>query len=165
VIVEAGFGLDVIPIRGFRDRTGAEGGLTGDLTAIAVDEWVMENRLNRFRFTLAHELSHFVLHRPQIEALELASVRDWKKSIQAVDRETYSWMEWQAYELAGLVLVPRAPLLREYQSAAARARAHNIDLAGLGDHALEYVAGWIGDTFQVSEQVISKRLRREGVVG
>jgi hypothetical protein len=27
-IVESGFGLDIIPIRGFRDRTGAEGGMT-----------------------------------------------------------------------------------------------------------------------------------------
>ncbi len=161
LIVEAGFGIDVIPVRGFKSGTDAEGGLSGDLSGILVDEWTVENRPTRYRFTLAHELSHYVLHRDQIEALEPEDVSSWKSAIQSIGPDVYETMEWQAYELAGLILVPRVPLKIEYDRAIALLRDREIKIENLGQAARDSIAGGIGKAFQVSSGVITRRLRRE----
>ena len=158
-IIESGFRLEIIPVRGYRQGTGVEGGLSADLTNITVDEWVMQSRENRYRFTLAHELAHLILHREQIEALKPDDTADWKALIQSVAPKDYSMMEFQANALAGLILVPTEHLLQEYQSASARARARGIDLAELSDFGLEHVAEWTAEAFKVSGQVVSIRLK------
>lgn len=163
-LVEQEFGLDVIPIPGYRDLAQIDGALSADLTSITVDQWVMERRQNRYRFTLAHELGHLVLHRSLIASLAMSGTGTWKGAVQSWDARQYSFLERQANQFAGYLLVPGAALLRQYTSAAERARAHGIALDELGDYGARQVAGAIADVFQVSAEVIMIRLRDEGVL-
>jgi Zn-dependent peptidase ImmA (M78 family) len=72
-------------------------------------------------------------------------------------------MEFQAFEFAGCVLVPRQPLLDLYQQAGRLAELHGIDLGELQDASLDYVAGWIVRRLEVSTEVVERRLRREDI--
>jgi hypothetical protein len=164
LLVEQTFGLDIVPIPGYLDHARVDGALSADLTSITVDQWVMERRQNRYRFTLAHELGHLVLHRPLIESLVMSGTGTWKGAVQSWDAKQYSFLERQANAFAGYLLVPGAALRRHYTSAAERARAHGIALEELGDYAANQVAGFIADAFQVSAKVITIRLSEEGVL-
>lgn len=77
MIVERDFEMDVVPIRGLQNAFNIDAFISRDLTTISVDEFVLENRLNRYRFTLAHELGHRVLHGEILGALEFDSIEDW----------------------------------------------------------------------------------------
>src|SRR5437016_7880152 len=61
-IAEFDLGLAITPVRELRQKFGIDGSLSLDLNEILVDEWLMERRQARYRFTLAHEIAHFVMH-------------------------------------------------------------------------------------------------------
>jgi hypothetical protein len=52
-IAEIKCGLDIIPLPGLRDLLEVDGFISSDLSCITVDQFVLERRLNRYRFTLA----------------------------------------------------------------------------------------------------------------
>ena len=63
-------GLDLIPYDGLRDRFSAEAALLSDFSGFFVDgstfdrlDTAPEWQLNRLRFSLAHEIGHWSLHR------------------------------------------------------------------------------------------------------
>ena len=62
-IAEFGFGIDIIPIPGIERAFDVVGFISRDLTEIRVDERVYKFQEARYRFTVAHELSHAILHR------------------------------------------------------------------------------------------------------
>jgi len=55
--------IDIVPMPGLHALIETDGFITSDLREIFVDEFVYQSRLGRYRFTLAHELGHSVLHR------------------------------------------------------------------------------------------------------
>jgi Zn-dependent peptidase ImmA (M78 family) len=162
-IAELDMGLEIRPIRGLRERFSIDGYLSSDLMTIVVDESLLTRYPNRYRFTLAHEIAHLMLHPEQVQAVAQPTTEEWKAAVQRIDPQSYSRMEFQAYEFAGCVLVPRQPLLELYRQAGQLAEQHGIDLAELQDASLDYVAGWIVRRFEVSTEVVERRLRREGV--
>jgi hypothetical protein len=140
-IVEFALDLEIRPIRALRDRFGIEGSLSVDLRTIVADEHLMVHHPNRYRFTLAHEVGHLVLHSEHVRALARESPAGWKVAAQSIAPADYGRMEFQAYEFAGCVLAPRQPLLALYQQAQRRAEERGIDLAALQDTSLEIIAG------------------------
>jgi len=62
-IVESQHRIDIIPVPGLHKAFEVDGFISSDLKAITVDAFVYEQRPGRYRFTLAHELAHAVLHR------------------------------------------------------------------------------------------------------
>ena len=75
-IVEFEFGMDIISLPGLQDSYETVAFITKDMSEICVDEHVMYHRENRYRFSLAHELAHRVLHQDifaQIEFGDIAS--------------------------------------------------------------------------------------------
>src|SRR3990170_5433471 len=61
-IVEFDFRINIVPVLGLQREFEVEGFTSGDLKNIYVDEYVYTDRITRFRFTLAHEMGHIVLH-------------------------------------------------------------------------------------------------------
>ena len=68
-IAEFNFSLDIVPMPGLKDEFDVDAFITGDLTEIRVDRYIQEHRLNRYRFSLAHELAHLLIHRELFAAL------------------------------------------------------------------------------------------------
>jgi Zn-dependent peptidase ImmA (M78 family) len=119
--------------------------------------------LNRYRFTLAHELGHLYLHRDLYEELRFASVSEWKRFQEEVDETDYGWLEYQAYAFAGLVLVPTAHLRAQFQSAVNAAERVGFSRQGEPEAFYEYVIETLQEVFEVSDAVIAKRLRSESL--
>jgi len=144
-----------------RDLLEVDGFISSDLTCITIDQFVLEKRLNRYRFTLAHELGHWFLHRELYGELKFASVNEWKRFQREVDETDYNWLEYQAYAFAGLVLVPTGHLKAQFQSAAEAAERIGFSRQTEPEAFLEYVTEVLRDVFQVSDAVIAKRLHYE----
>jgi len=77
--------------------------------------------LARFRFTLAHEIGHWVLHRPLALERHLRDATTMQEellvSVATLGDEASSNLdsiEWQANYFASHLLIPRAPLRREF---------------------------------------------------
>ena len=160
-IVEFQYRIDIIPVPGLQDAFEVDGFISSDLKTITVDAFVYEHRPGRYRFTLAHELAHAVLHRRLYQAHRFRRVEDWRRFQQEMDEEDRRWLEWQAYAFAGLVLVPAEQLQIEYQKAVRMAGRVRLSLQKAGEVARSYVADWLARRFDVSPQVIEKRLDKD----
>jgi len=77
-IVEIKLCIEPLPIRGLMDID-IDGFLTSDLKKICVDSDIYQNLRNetRLRFTCAHEIGHWVLHREEIKLCAFRNPDEW----------------------------------------------------------------------------------------
>jgi len=158
-----GIGLRLEPVP-FLKESDVDAFLSADLTGIWVDadQYMDDRMLNRVRFSIAHELGHFVLHEDIYKQMAFTSLEEKIKFIQLLPDDQYGFIEQHAYEFAGRPLVPRDALQKELGQAVAKAKdAGFTEWDKSGDAALEHVASSICRTFEVSSLVIEKRLVRE----
>lgn len=115
-IAERKLELDIIPLPNLYNILDMDGFLYGDLSTIIVDEDVFAHpNPARYRFTLAHEIGHLILH-PQLYGV--SNVRDidsWQTFVKAIPERLLKKVEWQARCFAGLALVPQEPLKLEIE--------------------------------------------------
>jgi Zn-dependent peptidase ImmA (M78 family) len=163
-IVEFQFGIDIVPTPGLHNVIEMDGFITSDLRVIHVEEFVWRNRVGRYRFTLAHELGHAVLHRDVYEECDFQTVAEWKQFINTIPDQEHRWLEWHAYAFAGLVLVPSGPLVDRTGQCLNKIRSEGIDIAANREFVSTYIAAFLAKEFEVSAQVVEKRLLKEGIV-
>ena len=163
-IIEFGLDIEIRPVKALRSRFGFEGALSHNLQIIEVDEECMSQYLNRYRFTLAHELGHRIIHGDIIQSICYENKQDWKNAvINALDPKSYGRLEHQAYVFAGYILVPTTPLIASCQEASEHATRHGIDLTEMGQSAISYVAGSIAKEYKVSTAVMERRITAESI--
>lgn len=164
-IVESAFGMDIVPMPGLEAGFDTVAFLTKDLREIRVDEYVYFNRLNRYRFSLAHELAHRILHADLWRDFEFHDIASWKAAItQSIPEREYSYVEFHANYFAGLVLVPRENLQRVFEECVAKAEQAGLDIHDEATGAMDHVEGYIGRTFEVLAAVVHRRLEAEGLL-
>ena len=78
-----------------------------------------------------------------------------------MDPEDYSWLEWQAYCFAGLVLVPSSHLKEEFEACETRAKADGLTPGS--EATLWYICEELSSTFEASREVIEKRIHKDGL--
>jgi Zn-dependent peptidase ImmA (M78 family) len=167
-IVDLNLRLNIFPFPGLQRDFDIDGFISNDLTTIYVDEVIYSKRPARYHFTLAHEVGHLVLHRDLIEAIHPKSVTDWQNFISNVDKETYDWLEWQAYSFAGLLLVPRNSLKKHFRRQL-HALKDKIDLVkskGLPpdsyrEYLIDSIAHRLIRAYDVSIDVLTRRISKE----
>lgn len=110
-IADLRLSLDIVDIPGLKDSLlDSDAALTVDLKWVYVDPHQRIVNPGRFRFTLAHEVAHLVLHGDYLLTLPLDSEDDWKRYLMETDRLTASHMERDANIFAGYILAPDEPL-------------------------------------------------------
>ncbi len=159
-IVEFQMELDIVPFPGLRKAFDIDGFTTSDLSTIYVDEYVYATYETRYRFTLAHEVGHVVLHAGFYRAHQWKSIEEWKRSILDTPDEQYSFMEWHANAFAGLVLVPDRALPAQIASCEATIAAVLPPDYGDADARFDFLAECIAQAFHVSREVASRRLMK-----
>ena len=106
-IIELKIGLNIFPYPRLYKDHGLNGYLTHDLTTINVDDYQYDQLNEKYRFTLAHELGHYILHKSFYENLPPFRTSDeyiqWRLSIP---REDITWFETHSDWFAEQVLVP-----------------------------------------------------------
>jgi hypothetical protein len=158
MIVERCFRMDVVPIRGLRSGFNIDAFISQDLATISVDEYVLDNYLNRYRFSLAHELGHRVLHRDILGAMKFRSIADWKLQITQFPEKEYRILEYQANTFANCLLVPADQLDRRFDDAVDHIRSNGVTPSDCPDFCLDAIAAELSDQFEVSSDAILRRL-------
>jgi len=163
-IVEFRFGMDIVPEPGLHQHFDIDSYITADLSEIRVDESVYQSRPGRYRFSLAHELGHRLLHEDVFARLAFDSIAAWKQLVaSAIPEKQYGYLEFQASSFAGLVLVPRAELAAKYAEVCRIVEQHGLSLKEDSEVARELVADHIGGFFVVSPAVVRRRLEYDGM--
>jgi Zn-dependent peptidase ImmA (M78 family) len=168
-VVEATLGIKIIPIEGLQKLCDMEGFISKDFTAIYVDKFLYtEDRYyRRVRFTIAHEIGHYVLHRSTIDHQKFEDEEEWIKFRMEINDETLGWFETQASEFAGRLLVPLDQLVEEFkpkrQIVVNKYSSWNSPKIN-DDDLFSMVAPLICSRFDVSAEVIERRLRKENIM-
>ena len=166
-IVEQRLRLSIEPIHSLLDDLDVDAFLKLDLSGIVVDyDCFMQERFqNRIRFSFAHEVGHFVLHKDIYEKIPFISPEEWKSSVLNMADKEYRNFEWQANEFAGRLLVPRERLIVEVKKIYKLIEDSGIQqyLSDDPGAVLSRVSPVLCKPFGVSENVIERRVEREGL--
>ena len=162
-IVEFEFGINIVPVLGLQREFEIDGFTSSDLKNIFVDEFVYTDRINRYRFTLAHEIGHIVLHASVFKANQFDSISDWKEFTSSLPDGDHRWLEYQGYAFAGLVLVPRENLIKQTEKWIKKIKGEGVSLKANWDFAWELITAHLGKGFEVSSSVIEKRLEKDEI--
>ncbi len=165
VIAEIVLKLDLVPFPYLFSKYKMDAALMMDLTGIYVDEqaylefeeqdyWIEK----RLRFSLAHEIGHYVLHAKEIKANRFTSLIQYIQWMG--DRQNPDSPEYQADEFAGRFLIPREILLERYDYFYEKAGKHNPDWLPTPE-ARRAFAKKLAPLFGVNPQVIETRFERE----
>jgi hypothetical protein len=158
-IIEFDFQMDIVPIPGLHESLEIDSSISSDLATIYIDEFVFKKRPARYHFSLAHELSHKLIHGDLFrEELSFTNLAEWKAAMTAIPPKEYGYIEWQAYCLAGLILVPSSHLAVAYAKAEESAAAAGISFRDVDVDSGKLICAAIGKDFQVSGDVVRKRL-------
>lgn len=163
-IVEFDLRIEIRPVAGLKSECDADATLLGDLKTILVDkDAFLEDRFqNRLRFSVAHEIGHWVLHRELFGKIQHESVQEWIQFYEEIPDDEYRFLEFQANEFAGRLLVPRDRLVTELRKAKRIAVQRRLPLTIFeSDQGKEYVATSVAKAFGVSADVIIRRLDKE----
>lgn len=166
--LEVDLRLDPIPFDNLTAKYRVEAAITADFTGIYLDaeQYALMERgpdwkLNRLRFTVAHELAHYFLHRDVPQATHFASLPNFARWTGSYGGRKYT-LEQEANEFAGRLLVPDARLrvlFDEFAVAAEQLLPNFTQSSTLRDQFAERVA----PRFGVNAQVIAIRLDRDGI--
>lgn len=158
-IIELRMGIDIIPIPGLSEAIDGVGGfISSDLSNISIDKYVYMNVGTRARFTFAHEIGHAVMHAGVYKNQEFKSSEEWKDFMDNFPEKEWSWLEWQANQFAGLILVPAHHLQKRFAYHAKQIQALGIkNEEVLKDRAIELLS----KDFIASRGVIQIRILKE----
>jgi hypothetical protein len=93
-IIEFRLGLNIIPMPGLRRFFDIDGYVAKSLRDISVDQYIQESRSDYYRYVLAHELSHVLIHGEIISRFDFDSIEAWKSAIIGVAKERASSLRW-----------------------------------------------------------------------
>ena len=167
-VVELQLRLDVIPFDDLQAKYRIDAALTRDFTGIYVDaeSYVYWERgpvwkQNRLRFTVAHEIGHWVLHRDYAAKVKFASFDQFARHFKGDDPTRY-WLEQEANEFAGRLLVPRERLCELFDQFAHQIDSIMPNWLQSEDLRIKF-AEQVAPKFGVHTQSILTRLDREGL--
>jgi Zn-dependent peptidase ImmA (M78 family) len=143
---------------------------SSDLKTIYVDEYLYTNLEPQYRFTLAHEFGHIVLHKYIYEKVSIQRLDDWKRFIIEVDEKEYRKLEIQANNFAGLLLVPQ-DILARYFISQIRSLGKSFDKAEREkfkrddylDLVVDLISHNLASVFLVDHQVVRIRLEKSNL--
>lgn len=149
-IIEIKLKIKIIPIPNLMAQCGVDAQITSDFSAIYVDQKNYEDDTNRFRFSLAHELGHYILHEKFYRSLKISNFADIEAFINEINPEEYSHLEVQANKFGNYLLLPREALAKIKREVISEiSKKHNIQ--NIDEKTLNsYLAGYISPRFAVS---------------
>ena len=162
-IAEFDLDLGIRTVTGLKQEADTDALLLSDWKTLVVDQQqYMDPRFNnRLRFSIAHELGHYVLHKSVFETIPRGSSEEWISFMKDMPDKEYSFLEYHAYEFAGRLLVPLNELKMEFEKALVEVEQSGISRRKLSDAHLSYLCNPPAKRFAVSPDVIERRLGRE----
>jgi Zn-dependent peptidase ImmA (M78 family) len=167
-VVELRLRLDVIPFPSLSREYGVEAALTENFTGIYIDEeaYILWEegppwKQNRVRFSVAHEVGHYILHREAAAKIKFKTFADFARYFNDHDGPRYQ-LEQEANEFAGRLLVPRERLEAFFDAFVESIRKAMPRWWDSGELRQKF-ADSIAPKFGVHPQSILTRLEREEI--
>ncbi len=162
-MVEFDLNLEIRTISGLKEDADVDALLLGDWKTLIVDQqqYLDDRFINRLRFSIAHELGHYVLHKAVFANIPRGSADEWIAFMQEMPDKEYGFLEYHANEFAGRLLVPLIDLKAEFEKAVQEAQQKGMATSKLTDDHLAYLCIPLAKFFAVSEDVIERRLTKE----
>ncbi|MDP2873916.1 MAG: ImmA/IrrE family metallo-endopeptidase [bacterium] len=157
-IVELQMNIGLSVVNGIKQLLDIDAFINQRFTEIVVDAFSFEKYPARTRFSIAHEIGHFILHREWYEHNGPENIDNYLEFLDKMNDETYKRIERQANTFAGLVLIPTEHLTRLIKQRVGRLP---------NNEEPELLAGVIQDLptiFNVSEMPLLWRLQDEKII-
>lgn len=146
-------GISIIPVRNLSRVFRIDAYISADFKSIYVDQYEYENESSRYRFSLAHELGHYILHRDYYPS----RINDYNEWHAFTNGFSVNYVEYQANFFAGNLLAPEDELIdflnRRYDGSFAR------NCWTRGHEEFDDTLRGLKKFFMVSDQVIAYRMR------
>jgi Zn-dependent peptidase ImmA (M78 family) len=121
---------------------------------------------NRLRFTFAHEVGHFILHKYLYNRFSFSTIEEFFEFQRSFPEDQYSYFEYQANEFAGRLLVPRESLVTELDNLLGLVKndpRFSRIMKSDPEIILNRLTPKLCKPFGVSEEAIKRRIQREGL--
>ncbi len=156
-IIDVKLKKNIIPIPGMREICD-DALITSDWSSVYVDhdKFYNEKYGKRLRFSYAHEIGHFILHKKIYTSFGIKKVEDFYKLLNDIPQKEYNNLEYQANKFAGHLLIPREKLAIEREKLIKENSSEfkNIDTKLINS----YLAIPLSQVFGVSESSIEVAL-------
>ena len=146
-------GIAILPVAKLADSFGVDAFVSANFKIIYVDAEEFELESYRYRFSVAHELGHYVLHREYFPS-RVWSFDEWHG---LSDGGISGVAEFQANYFAGSLLAPEDELLRALNVGFGGSFARNY--FNTEREEIKRILTSVQRVFKVSEQVIHRRIR------
>lgn len=168
-LVDNVLAINVIPFPSLYRSFEINAFVSNDLQKIYIDEYLYTNLEPQFRFTLAHELGHMVLHGDLFRESKIESVASYIDFVSGLGEDEYKLIEAQANDFAGLFLVPSGNLEKHFREQAQTivrfisSRFKGISKDKYLGQAVELIARRLSPIFNVHFMPIQIRIERDGL--
>ncbi len=160
----------IIPVANFKEQITREAFLSPNTKEIFVDQDLYCNLKfeNRYRFSIAHEISHYYLHLDYYKSnIESGiSIDEWIKIYSSLPDDDLKLFEYQANVVAGCILIPDSHLdiyfpeaLKNFKNKIDQAKENGIDRNTYIDFVLDGIAQKISQKFNVSNEAMIYRFK------
>jgi len=155
-IIDVKLQIEVILVENLQSLCDTDALISSNWQSIYIDQKIyLDDRYqNRLRFSLAHEIGHFVLHENIYNSFNIKTIKDFYKFSDEIPRKEYGYLETQANKFANYLLIPRQRLVIEKEKIF-KQNKELVNLEKKDKNMLNsYLAGTISDVFGVSDRVI-----------
>lgn len=165
-IIAEKLGMDIIPTPFLSKKFNIDAFLSSDLSSIYVDQDFYYSHEQRYRFSIAHELGHYHLHRDFYKNLTFSTPEEWVKVYTAFPDKDHNWAEFQANTFAACLLIPDVSFIPRYNDELERnidliheAKKQNIPRAEYLDYVIGNMATRLSPLFNVSTGAMERRIK------
>ena len=145
--------IAILPVAGLADNFRIDAFISTDFKTIYADAEKYKRENHRYRFSVAHELGHYILHREYFSS-RVWSFEEWKDlSGSGVSRVT----EFQANYFAGSLLAPERALLAMLNAEFGGSFARNY--FNTEGKELKNMLTSLQKLFNISKEVVSRRIQ------
>jgi hypothetical protein len=162
-LVEFELNLEIRTITGLKEDADVDALLLGDWKTLILDQqqFLDDRFTNRLRFSIAHELGHFALHKEVFQSIPRKNADEWISFMLEMPEKEYGLLEFHANEFAGRLLVPIENLKTQFASVLDELESTGFKLQQLSDEHISYLCVPLAKHFAVSQEVIERRLSKE----
>lgn len=146
-------GIGILPVSGLSKMFQVDAFISANFKSIYVDSCEFEKDSHRYRFSVAHELGHFILHKRYCPN----GVDDLKDWLNIFRKYINNYAEFQANYFAGSLLVPENELVKVLNDEFNGSFAKNYWDASPSE--LGKILIKVRNYFKVSDVVIARRMR------
>jgi len=155
--------INVITIPNLKNLCPTHALITSSWDAIYVDNDIYNNEryLNRLRFSYAHEIGHYILHKELYRSFGINNIEGFYKLFEIITPDQYGYLESQANKFANYLLVPRQ-ILNAEKKKIIKTIQKTPELISINKATLNsYISQPLSNIFGVSDKVIEIALNQE----